>query len=94
MFGCPPLLIQYIRNYSPYLVGVSSIRILRTRHAVLTRDPPNMGRVFLLIKICCLAANFVSLFVSWSLPRNGSIRHIIVQMAHYETHYAISSAAL
>jgi hypothetical protein len=39
---CPQLLIQYIRSYPPYLEGVSSIRNLRTRHAVVTRDPPNM----------------------------------------------------
>jgi hypothetical protein len=35
--GCPRLLIQYIRSYHPYLEGVSSIRNLRTRHAVVTR---------------------------------------------------------
>jgi hypothetical protein len=40
--GCPRLLIQYIRSYPPYLEGVSSIRNLRTHHAVVTRDPPNM----------------------------------------------------
>jgi hypothetical protein len=40
--GCPRLLIQYIRSYPPYLESVSSIRNLRTRHAVVTRDPPNM----------------------------------------------------
>jgi hypothetical protein len=42
LVGCPRLLIQYIRNYPSYLEGVSSIRNLRTRHAVVTRDPPNM----------------------------------------------------
>jgi hypothetical protein len=44
LVGCPRLLIQYIRSYPPYLDGVSSIRNLRTRHAVVTRDPPNMER--------------------------------------------------
>jgi hypothetical protein len=42
LVSCPRLLIQYIRSYPPYLEGVSSIRNLRTRHAVVTRDPPNM----------------------------------------------------
>jgi hypothetical protein len=41
--GCPRLLIQYICSYPPYLEAVPSIRNLRTRHAVVTRDPLNMG---------------------------------------------------
>jgi hypothetical protein len=40
--GCPRLLIQYIRSYPPYLEAVSSIRNLRTRHAVVTGDTPNI----------------------------------------------------
>jgi hypothetical protein len=36
-------LFQYIRSNPPYLEAVPSIRNLRTRHAVVTRDPPNMG---------------------------------------------------
>jgi hypothetical protein len=40
--ACPRLLIQYIRNYPPYLETVSSIRNLRTHHTVVTRDPLNM----------------------------------------------------
>jgi hypothetical protein len=36
------LLIQYIRSYPPYLEAVSSIHNLRTHHAMVTRDPPNM----------------------------------------------------
>jgi hypothetical protein len=48
LVGCPRLLIQYIRSYPPY--HVSSIRNLRTRHAVvMTRDPPNMGFFYNLI---------------------------------------------
>jgi hypothetical protein len=43
LVGCPRLLIQYIRSYPPYLEAVSSIRNLRTRHAAVTRDPPNMA---------------------------------------------------
>jgi hypothetical protein len=34
--GCLRLLLQYIRSYPPYLQAVSSIRNLRTRHAVVT----------------------------------------------------------
>jgi hypothetical protein len=45
LVGCPRLLIQYIRRYPPYLDAVSSIRNPRTRHAVVTRDPPNMDPV-------------------------------------------------
>jgi hypothetical protein len=41
--GSPRLLIQYIRRYPPYLEAVSSIRNLRTRHAVVTGDPLNMA---------------------------------------------------
>jgi hypothetical protein len=43
LVGCPRLLIQYIRSYPPYLEAVFSIRNLRTRHALVTRDPPNMA---------------------------------------------------
>jgi hypothetical protein len=42
LVGCPRLLIQYIRSYPPHLETISSVRNLRTRHAVVTRDPPNM----------------------------------------------------
>jgi hypothetical protein len=42
LVGCPQLLIQYIRSYTPYLEAISSIRNLRTRHALVTRDPLNM----------------------------------------------------
>jgi hypothetical protein len=41
LVGCPRLLIQYIRSYPPYLEAFSSNRNLRTRHAVVTRDPLN-----------------------------------------------------
>jgi hypothetical protein len=42
LVGCPRLLMQYVRSFPPNLEGVSSIRNLWTRHAVVTRDPPNM----------------------------------------------------
>jgi hypothetical protein len=42
LVGCVRLHIQYIRSYPTYLEAVSSIRNLRKRHAVVTRDPPNM----------------------------------------------------
>jgi hypothetical protein len=46
LVGCPRLLIQYIPSYPPYLKAVPSIRNLRTRHAVVTRDPPNMVAIY------------------------------------------------
>jgi hypothetical protein len=49
LVGCPRLLIQYIRSYPQYLETVSSIRNLRTRHAVVTRDPPNMDLLVLIL---------------------------------------------
>jgi hypothetical protein len=42
LVGCPPLLIQYIRSYPSYPEAVFSIRNLRTRHAVVTRDQLNV----------------------------------------------------
>jgi hypothetical protein len=45
LIGCPRLLFQYIRSYPPYLEAVSSIHNLRMRHAMVTRDPPNMERI-------------------------------------------------
>jgi hypothetical protein len=41
LVDCLLLLIEYSRRYPPYLEAVSSIRNLRTRHAVVTRDPLN-----------------------------------------------------
>jgi hypothetical protein len=49
LVGYPRLLIQYIRSYPPYLEAVPSIRNLRTCHALVTRDPPNMGLNFVRI---------------------------------------------
>jgi hypothetical protein len=51
LVGYPRLLIQYIRSYPPYLEGVYSIRNLGTRHAVVTRDTPNMEFCVLVIVI-------------------------------------------
>jgi hypothetical protein len=48
------------------------------RRNVFNEPFPSSDRLFLVIKICCLSANIVSLFISRSLPRNGSIRHDIV----------------
>jgi hypothetical protein len=46
LVDCPRLLIEYIRSYPPYLEAVSSIRNLRTRRAVVTRDPRNMELIY------------------------------------------------
>jgi hypothetical protein len=52
---------QYICSYPPYLEVISSIRNLRMRHAVVTRDPSNMdiftGNIYLLTYVR-----------SWDLP--------------------------
>jgi hypothetical protein len=58
LVGCPRLLIQYIRSYPPYLEAVSSIRNLRTRHAVVTRDPPNMVIKYIITYIDGLCTYF------------------------------------
>jgi hypothetical protein len=42
LVGRPRLLIQYIRSYPQYPEAVSSIRNLRTRHVVVTRDRLNI----------------------------------------------------
>jgi hypothetical protein len=39
LVGC----LRHIRSYLPYLEAVSSVRNLRTRHAVVTWDPLNMA---------------------------------------------------
>jgi hypothetical protein len=46
LVGCSRLLIQYILSYTPYIETVSSMR-----HAVVTRDPFNMGNVILQFQI-------------------------------------------
>jgi hypothetical protein len=50
LVGCPRLLIQYIRSYPPYLEAVSSVLNPRTRRAVVTRDPPNVGYTLLSVQ--------------------------------------------
>jgi hypothetical protein len=44
VIGCPRLLLQYISSYPPHLEAVSSIRNLRTRHAVVIKDSLNTER--------------------------------------------------
>jgi hypothetical protein len=43
LLGCPRLLIQYFRSYLPYLEAVSPTRNLRTHHAVVKMDQPNIA---------------------------------------------------
>jgi hypothetical protein len=45
----PWQLIQYIRSYPPYLEAISSINNLRTRHALVTRDPANMVSILICV---------------------------------------------
>jgi hypothetical protein len=49
LVDCPQLLLQYIHSYTPYLEAVSSIRNRRMRHAMVTRDPPNMEMCVIMI---------------------------------------------
>jgi hypothetical protein len=44
-----------------------------------------------LLKFCCLAANVLSLFVSKSLPSNGSIRHNTFLTIHKSYHIVLTS---
>jgi hypothetical protein len=46
LVGCPRMLIQYIRSNPPYLEAVSSIRNLRTRHAMVTGELFNLARIY------------------------------------------------
>jgi hypothetical protein len=41
LVGCPRLLFQYICSHLPYLEAVLSLRNLKTRHAMVARDPRN-----------------------------------------------------
>jgi hypothetical protein len=66
--GCPWLLIQYIRSFPPYLEGVSSIRNLRTRNAVVTRVPPNIsykGTAFIIIIIIIIITEQSEVYFLW-----------------------------
>jgi hypothetical protein len=54
------------------------------RENVFTEAFPSSGRLFLLIKICCLVVNVVLLFVPRSLPRNVSIGHRINWKPNYD----------
>jgi hypothetical protein len=64
---CPRLLIQYIRSYPPYLEAVSSIRNLRTRHAVVTRDPPNMGLFVVRLLILSQCSKLASILYQYKM---------------------------
>jgi hypothetical protein len=70
LVGCPRLIIQYIRSYPPYLEAFSSIRNLRTRHAVVTRDPLNLVRSTHLCDTLHSPCAFLFLGPYNILPRN------------------------
>lgn len=48
LVNCPLLLTEYVHSYPPYLEVITSIRNLRTGHAVVKRDPPKVVRVLAL----------------------------------------------
>jgi hypothetical protein len=79
---CPRLLIQRIRSYPPYLVAFSSIRNLRTRHAVATVDPLYMGREIIhAIKCTCSQNLFISTIISVRLKFNIKSRIVISEVS-------------
>jgi hypothetical protein len=45
--NCPKQLIRYICSYPPYLEAVFPVCNLRTYHAIMTRDPLNILRMFI-----------------------------------------------
>jgi hypothetical protein len=49
LVNCPWLFIQYICSYPPYLEAIPSIRNVRTRHAVVTKDPLNMDNIVIIM---------------------------------------------
>jgi hypothetical protein len=51
LVGCPRLLMQYISSYPPYLEAIASIRNLRTRNGVETRDPLNVDSKYTQLSI-------------------------------------------
>jgi len=52
LVGCLKLLIQPIFSYPPCLKVISSTHILSILHAVLTRDPLNVGKLIYHIFYC------------------------------------------
>jgi hypothetical protein len=77
LVACPRLLIQYIRSCPPKLEGVSSIRNLRTRHAVVTRDPPNMGSTVTVFKNISIDSSYVLIQRETILNKKSKILKII-----------------
>jgi hypothetical protein len=47
--GCPRLLVQCIRSYSPFLEAFSSVRYLRMYHSVMTRGQLMLGLHYLVL---------------------------------------------
>jgi hypothetical protein len=67
LMGCPRLLIQYIYRYLPYLEAISSIHNPRMCHAVVTRDPPNMAKAWLVCKISSWMITFTFFQIYYAL---------------------------
>jgi hypothetical protein len=76
LVGCPQLLIQYICSCPPKLEGVS-IRNLRTRHAVMKRDPPNMGSTVTVLKNFSIDSSYVLIQRETVLNKKSKILKII-----------------
>jgi hypothetical protein len=61
--------MRCILSYSPYLHAVSSVGHLRTHHAMVTKQPPNMENLHLRFEI---ALDF-GVVVGYVTPKNGMI---------------------
>jgi hypothetical protein len=61
-----------IRSCPPKVEDVSSIRNLRTRHAVVTKDPPNMVQLTIVNNICFEVLQTCRVGTTLSLLNAGS----------------------
>jgi hypothetical protein len=68
--------MDHLKKYRFQQYLYCCMRIL-FRKNMFTEPFPSSGSLFLLIKMCFLAENAVSCFVSRSLPRSGSMHHNI-----------------
>jgi hypothetical protein len=67
--GCPGLLMKYICSYPRYMEVVHSIRNLRTHHAMVTGDPPNV-ELDLLQRVNCTSSSCLHCLIHlFTLPR-------------------------
>jgi hypothetical protein len=71
------LLIQFIHCCPPKLEGVSSIDNLRSHHAVVTGDPPNMGIHQILEKKWEYSETVHQLFIDFKIAYDSVKREVL-----------------